>query len=132
MKSRVFILWILVAAFASSSAGAALANGSNASIAQYGPFRSLDVGGEQQIPRGGPTPESGVAGHNTTPSPTQSVDRGSNPPLPAVDVQPPRQHAATLRKLPFSGFEAIPVLLAGLALLTAGLVLRSRTSRTGD
>ena len=45
------------------------------------------------------------------------------------DVQPARQveAGANDNDLPFTGFAAIPVLLGGIALLSAGLVLRRRT-----
>ena len=37
------------------------------------------------------------------------------------------QAGANNSKLPFTGFAAIPVLLGGIALLSAGLVLRRRS-----
>ena len=46
------------------------------------------------------------------------------------DVQPARQVEAGANdqlELPFTGFAAIPILLGGIALLSAGLVLRRRT-----
>ena len=45
------------------------------------------------------------------------------------DVQPARQVEAGANndELPFTGFAAIPVLIGGIALLSAGLVLRRRT-----
>ena len=44
-------------------------------------------------------------------------------------VQPSRQveAGANDNELPFTGFAAVPILLGGLVLLTAGLVLRRRT-----
>ena len=44
------------------------------------------------------------------------------------DVQQPRQvETGADSELPFTGFLALPVLLGGVALLSAGLVLRRRT-----
>ena len=44
-------------------------------------------------------------------------------------MQPSRQVEAGANdsNLPFTGFAAIPVLIGGIALLSAGLVLRRRT-----
>ena len=44
-------------------------------------------------------------------------------------MQPSRQveAGANENKLPFTGFAAIPILIGGIALLSAGLVLRRRT-----
>ena len=46
-----------------------------------------------------------------------------------LNTQPARQveAGANNSSLPFTGFAAIPVLLGGIALLSAGLVLRRRT-----
>ena len=48
----------------------------------------------------------------------------------AASVQPARQVEAgdtTGSSLPFTGFAAVPILLGGIVLLSAGLVLRRRT-----
>ena len=110
MRSRLAITSILVVGVLMSGAGAGLAisgsSGSgNASSAQY-----------------------------TTDTTTQEV-------LPTTETQAPtddgdgREPAQVTRQvatggdgdLPFTGFAAIPVLVAGLGLLTVGLVMRRRT-----
>jgi hypothetical protein len=103
MKSRLAILLMLVAGMMFSATGAGLAvqglTGNDASVQQYGD--------EEQ-------PPGGVLGEE---------DESSN------DVQQPRQveTGADTGELPFTGFLALPVLLGGVALLSAGLVLRRRT-----
>jgi hypothetical protein len=103
MKSRLAILLTLVAGMMFSAVGAGLAlqgPGSDASVAQYG------------TPT--PTPPGDVLGEED-----QSSD----------DVQQPRQvqTGSDSDTLPFTGFLALPILLGGVALLSAGLVLRRRT-----
>ena len=111
MKSRIVILTMLVFGMLLSTAGAGLAvsglSGQNdASTAQYG----------EEAPAGG----GDVLGDE---------DEGTNV-APESDVQPARQVEAGAdsdSELPFTGFAAIPVLLGGIALLSAGLVLRRRS-----
>jgi hypothetical protein len=102
MKSRLAILVMLVAGGMFSTVGAGLAlsgPGSDASVAQYA------------TPT--PTPPGGVLGEE---------DESSD------DVQQPRQvENGSSGELPLTGFLALPVLLGGVALLSAGLVLRRRT-----
>jgi hypothetical protein len=103
MKSRLAILLMLVAGMMFSATGAGLAvqglTGNDASVQQYGDED---------------TPAGGVLGQE---------DESSD------DVQQPRQveTGANTGELPFTGFLALPVLLGGVALLSAGLVLRRRT-----
>jgi hypothetical protein len=103
MKSRLAILLMLVAGMMFSATGAGLAvqglTGNDASVSQYG----------------SENPPGDVLGDE---------DESSD------DVQQPRQvesGADTGDELPFTGFLALPVLLGGVALLSAGLVLRRRT-----
>jgi hypothetical protein len=129
MKSRMVILTMLVFGMLLSTAGAGLAVSGlsghrNASVAEYGtptptPPPTNDVLGEQD------------SGSGTQPSAT-SPNSGSGP-GGGSGVQPSRQVEAgatpTTSKLPFTGFAAVPILLGGIVLLSAGLVLRRRTSR---
>ena len=122
MKSRLVILTTLVLGILLSTAGAGLAvsglDGDNASIAQYA----------KPTPSGG-----GVLGDQDTGSGTQPTNNGGGSTSPKTttqtQTQPARQVEAGANngKLPFTGFAAIPVLLGGIALLSAGLVLRRRT-----
>ncbi len=119
MKSRLVVLTMLVLGILLSTTGAGLAvsglSGDNASIAEY------------TTPTG-----AGVLGDQDTGSGTQpSNNGGGNAPAGGGgnNVQPARQveAGANNTSLPFTGFAAIPVLLGGIALLSAGLVLRRRT-----
>ena len=116
MKSRIVILTMLVFGMLLSTAGAGLAvsglaGQNDASKAQYGeqpPSGGGDVLGDQD------------EGTNVAPE-----DNGGG-----GDVQPARQVEAgadTDSTLPFTGFAAIPVLIGGIALLSAGLALRRRS-----
>jgi len=125
MKSRLVILTMLVLGMLLSTAGAGLAvsglSGQNdASKAQYKgnetPSGGGDVLGDQDagtnVPAnngGGDTNPGGGEGDTTQPA--RQVEAGAN----------------TNESLPFTGFAAIPVLLGGIALLSAGLVLRRRS-----
>jgi hypothetical protein len=115
MKSRLAILSMLVTGMLLSTAGAGLAidgvtSSHSASVAQYG---TNDNGGQ-------------VLGEDNSHSPGGVAGENSGGSAPAV--QPARQveSGAGSGTLPFTGFLAIPVLLGGLALLSAGLVLRRR------
>jgi hypothetical protein len=118
MKSRLVILTMLVLGMLLSTTGAGLAvsglSGKNASIAQY------------STPTGG----GGVLGDQDTGSGTSPEENGGGTaPDTDTNTQPARQveAGANNSSLPFTGFAAIPVLLGGIALLSAGLVLRRRT-----
>jgi hypothetical protein len=119
MKSRLVILTMLVLGMLLSTTGAGLAvsglSGTNASIAQY----------STSTPTGG----GGVLGDQDTGSGTSPENGGGTAPNEASNTQPARQveAGANNSQLPFTGFAAIPVLLGGIALLSAGLVLRRRT-----
>jgi hypothetical protein len=124
MKSRLAILSMLVTGMLLSTAGAGLAidgvtGSNNASVAAYdnGDNRG-DVLGEDDT-----SSPSGVAGEESGGSPSGTAGESAS-------VQPARQveSGAGSDTLPFTGFLAIPVLLGGVALLTAGLVLRHRAA----
>jgi hypothetical protein len=124
MKSRLVILSMLVLGMLLSTAGAGLAvsglsGETNASVAQYG----ASTPPPESTPGGGNVLGDEDSGNNVLPESNTSPAGGN-------DVQPARQveaGATTNSKLPFTGFAAVPVLLGGIALLSAGLVLRRRT-----
>jgi hypothetical protein len=117
---------MLVLGMLLSTTGAGLAvsglDGDNASIAQYAAPKPSGGGvlGDQDTGSGTqPSANSGGGGGGSAPT---NSGGGTN-------VQPSRQveAGANNSQLPFTGFAAIPVLLGGIALLSAGLVLRRRT-----
>jgi len=116
MKSRLAILLTLVLGMMLSTTGAGLAihglTSDDASVAQY----------KQEEPQGG------VLGEEEE----KKGDRraGGGPDI----VQEPRQveTGADTGELPFTGFLALPVLIGGVALLSAGLVLRRRTQHDDE
>ena len=131
MKSRLVILTMLVLGMLLSTAGAGLAVSGlsghrNASIAQYGT--------PTPTPTSSPTGGGNVLGDQdsgTNVLPQDTSGGGTSPSTgKAKAAQPARQVEAganTGTTLPFTGFAAIPVLIGGIVLLSAGLVLRRRT-----
>jgi hypothetical protein len=124
MKSRLVVLTTLVLGMLLSTAGAGLAVSGisgNAAEDQY------------ETPTSSPTGGGGVLGDEDTGTGAQPDDEAGGPGGPGGDegagVQPSRQVEAGANddELPFTGFAAVPILLGGLVLLTAGLVLRRRT-----
>ena len=126
MKSRLVVLTMLVLGMLLSTAGAGLAvsgisGEKDASIAQYAgnetPSGGGDVLGDQDAGTNAPAGNNGGGGESPggtegeTTQPARQVEAGAN----------------TDSSLPFTGFAAVPVLLGGIALLSAGLVLRRRT-----
>ena len=119
MRSRLAILLMLVLGLTFSTTGAGLAisgfadGGGQAAATQY------DDGDDG----GGVLPDSDDGDNGGGGGVTPDSDD-------EADVQPARQFesAGTGGSLPFTGFAAIPVLLLGLGLLSAGLIVR-RTSR---
>ena len=125
MKSRLVILSMLVFGMLLSTAGAGLAvsglsGQNNASKAVYGgvttPSGGGDVLGDEDsgtnvLPNSGGGNESPGGSEGNATQPARQVEAG----------------ATTNSNLPFTGFAAIPVLLGGIALLSAGLVLRRRS-----
>jgi hypothetical protein len=116
MRSRLAILALLVVGMLMSGTGAGLAvqgfdqSGNDASQAQYPPGGEGDVLGEEES--GGPiSPEETTTDEDDVAQVAQQVESGDS--------------------LPFTGFAAIPVVLAGVALIGAGLMLR-RQSPAGD
>lgn len=117
MKSRLAILLMLVLGLTMSSAGAGLAidgfTSNQASVAQYGPDK--DDGGGDVLGDDDSASPGDVAGEDESGSPLQ----------PARQVEAGATGGDTL---PFTGFLAIPVLIGGVALLSAGLILRRRSA----
>jgi hypothetical protein len=149
MKSRLAILGMLVTGMLASTTGVGLAidglSGNDASIAQYGSVTPTPTPSTATTPTPTPTtpggnnkPPGGVlgegqhhhpngGGNNTNNGGGTHGGNGNNSPL-----QPGRQvetGAAGSGQLPFTGFLAIPVLIGGIVLLSAGLVLRRRAAR---
>ena len=116
MRSRLAILAMLVVGILMSGTGAGLAvqgfdqSGDDASQAQYPNGGGGDVLGEE-TDSGGPV----------TPEETDVVQ----------DEAQVAQQVESGDSLPFTGFAAIPVVLAGVALIGGGLMLR-RQSPQGD
>ena len=109
MKSRFVITTMLVLGVLMSGAGAGLA--------------VSGVSGDGS---------SGEAQYTTDTTDTQTVlpTTESNPPSPTITDNPTqetRQVESSDNELPFTGYAAIPVLLAGIALLSVGVVMRRRT-----
>ena len=133
MRSRLAIIAMLVFGMVLSTGGGALAvsgftsQSNNAAEQQYGPsVGSTETPGDNGVlgeeesggPAGGQENGGGAA-----PAPT-SEDQGTQP---ARQVEAGAQGTGEAQ-LPFTGFAAIPILLGGVALLTAGLVLRRRSA----
>ena len=134
MKSRMVILTTLVFGMLLSTAGAGLAvtglaANNDASVAVYG--ANNNVLGEQ---------DQGTDSQDVLPEDDSGdAPAGGNAPAGGGDdaVQPSRQvevgadTPTTGSQLPFTGFAAIPILLIGIAMLTAGLVLRRQKPDAG-
>ena len=112
MRSRLAILAMLVVGILVSGTGAGLAvqgfdqSGSDASEAQY-PGGGGDVLGEEDSGGGEVTPEETDTVETDDAQVAQQVESGDS--------------------LPFTGFAAIPVVLAGVALIGGGLMLRRQS-----
>jgi hypothetical protein len=121
MKSRIAILTALVLGMTLSTAGAGLA--------VSGFVSQTDNAAEQQYGQnpGGTNPGGGGVLPEEDEGDVQGEQDESTP------LQQPRQVEAGTQEtggeeLPFTGFLAIPVLLGGIALLSAGLVLRRKAA----
>ena len=119
MKSRLVILTMLVLGMLLSTTGAGLA------VSGLSGNERVDRPVLDPTPTGG----GGVLGDQDTGSGTSPEENGGGGTAPDTTTQPARQveAGANNSSLPFTGFAAIPVLLGGIALLSAGLVLRRRT-----
>ena len=123
MRSRLAIIAMLVFGGLLSTSGGALAvsgftsQQGNAAQGQYGGVQGED---EDQGDQG----DQGVLGQDE--SGGGPTENSGGPTQPTRQVEAGAQ-ATGGEQLPFTGFAAIPILLAGVGLLTAGLVLRRRT-----
>ena len=117
MRSRLAIIAMLVFGGLLSTSGGALAvsgftsQQGNAAQGQYGGVQGEDEDQGDQGVLG--EDESGGGPTEQPTQPTRQVEAGAQ--------------ATGGSQLPFTGFAAIPILLGGVGLLTAGLVLRRRT-----
>lgn len=119
MKSRVFTLISLLALVVAVAAAPASAQNSPAKDVYNPQGEVLDVveGG------GGKLPDNDVCADADGLDPSGSpVEYGS-----AADCDTPSEQTVTNGELPFTGFEAGMVALAGLALLGAGFAVRRFT-----
>jgi len=130
LRSRVAVTGMLVAGLLMSSSGAALslsATGGSAGVAQYaGPGETPLNTPAKDVP-----PTLAVPAALDTPSGDSlpaTKEKGAQQGTQGVQAQRQVAAAATGKQLPFTGFAAIPLLIAGLALLVTGLVLRRRTA----
>jgi hypothetical protein len=158
MRTRLLTLALVACGLMLSGGGAGLAvsglsTQGDSGVAQYGttptiPGLPCDVNGDGVVTededKNGPgvpgceeAADGGVQGAQDAGGNLPTVDKTPpllDAPLPTTDAAPqaPRQVEAGADapgQLPFTGFAAIPILLAGLTLLGGGLVLRRRTAR---
>ena len=155
MKSRIAVTLMLVFGIGLSTTGAGLAvtgpsGQTDAAGVVYGQPGGSQLGGPQATtPSPAPTvaqETAPTAAQETAPTAGQPREQegnavqgvqseGKSADTPAAPVQVAAQaevaDATTGDSLPFTGFSAIPVLLAGLALMGGGLVMRRRMNAQG-
>src|SRR3954468_20619231 len=124
MRTRLAIVAMFVLGALTSGTGGALAlsgtSGSgSAAIVQYESTQPTQEVAGEQIPTTPTTSTEPETLGATTP-------QGTN--APAAVAAPQAVHAGD-RELPFTGLAAVPLLLAGVAMLAAGALLRRRTVR---
>jgi len=135
MRSRIAITALLATGALMSSTGAAigitaLSTTGDASQAQYGPVATTPAA--NVAPSGetlaGVAEATKPATGDEAATPSGDVKDATNESTPTAEAQPARQlESSSDDELPFTGYAAIPLLLAGLALLVVGLVLRRST-----
>ena len=82
------------------------------------------AGQPQAKPKPKPTP--------VQPVPHQQVPSQQATPQPTAPAAAAQQPAATPRELPRTGFDVVPLVLVGVALVLAGLALRRRAAHGRD
>jgi len=131
MRSRLAIIAMLVFGGLLSTGGGALAvsgfasQQDNAAEGQYGGVQGEEDQGDKGDKGKG---DQGALGEEDSGGAPASEDNGTQP---ARQVEAGAQGTGGEEQLPFTGFAAIPILLGGVALLTAGLVMRRRTPDDG-
>ncbi len=147
MKSRIAVTLMLVFGIGLSTTGAGLAvtgpsGQTDAAGVVYGQPGGGQLGGPQAAtptptvaqetapvaPQPAPTPAQPREQEDDAVQGVQSEEESADTPAPPVQVAAQAEVAdvTTGDSLPFTGFSAIPVLLAGLALMGGGLVMRRR------
>ncbi|MGH2899145.1 MAG: hypothetical protein ACRDMZ_10770, partial [Solirubrobacteraceae bacterium] len=117
MRSRIAITALLATGALMSSGGAALgvsalSTSSDASQAQYGPLQATPPANVS------PSGNTLAAGEGDDFQPAGGTKDATDESTPTATAQPARQLEANGDdELPFTGYAAIPLLLAGLALL---------------
>ena len=132
MRSRLAIIGMLALGMLLSTSGAGLAisgfasQEDNAAQSQYGGGgggkEDNDVLGEEEQGGGNGAAPAGGGGNGGDTAGEQDEAAAQ----PARQVEAGAQ-ASGDEQLPFTGFAAIPILLGGVALLSAGLVMRRRS-----
>jgi hypothetical protein len=153
MKSRMAITMMLVvgALLSMSGVGLAVSGSSGSGAAATAQYQTETTTNPQTIvPATTTTPptstmfstpsESSPTVNESTPTSTpasapskSSAPASANAPASAPSAEPAQQVAATTAgsgsTLPFTGYNAIPILVGGLGLLALGLVMRRQTRR---
>jgi hypothetical protein len=140
MKTRIAMVLMLALGGLLSVAGAGLAlsgtsGKGSASVAQYGHKNNNnnnddnnnnndDNNNNDQTVQATVIP----SGPNGTPPASGTLPGNENQVLGGEKTQAPRQ-ATAAQELPFTGYAAIPIILIGLMLLTAGLITGRRVRR---
>jgi hypothetical protein len=131
MRSRIAVTALLATGALMSSTGAAvgvtaLSTTDDASQAQYGPVETTTTA---TTPPAAVAPQGDtLGGGDEGAGPSSGVLSATDESAPGAEAQPARQlESSGGDTLPFTGYAAIPLLLAGLALLACGLVLRRGT-----